>query len=246
MEELARNRQDLAEKWNVGNKSGIMYMKASIPKVLSPIKLGILNIFVPTLLLALLYTATSFIIPNVIDSKFLKFISYCVSIGALVLLIFFAIRTIILSVPRLFIPYIAKKIKSALEINELITTGGKLKFKTNKTKKTIDIVAVMDNIKEQKVVLDTIGEFFSPINEPRYVLIKTFCKIKLYHFSYQIPGLLSPNKETVDVLKKELKILHPFELVYTNTPSKVKIILKCKKRSYIRVNGPKITQKQTS
>ena len=246
MEEMARNRHELASKWNVGNKSGIMYMKASIPKKLSPTGLGIINIFVPTLLLAILYIATSFVIPNIITSKFLGFISYCLSVGALVLLIFYTIRTIIYCVPRLYIAYVSKNIKSALEINELITTGGKLKFRTNKTKKTIDITAVMDNIKEQKVVLDTIGEFFSPIKEPRYVLIKTFCKIKLYKFSYQIPTLLSPNKETVDILKKQLKILYPFELVYANTPSKVKVVLKCQKHSYIKATGPKIEQKQTS
>ena len=76
MEEMARNRQELADKWNVGNKSGIMYMKASIPKVLSPIKLGIMNIFVPTLILAMLYIATSFVIPNMLTSIFFKFIIY--------------------------------------------------------------------------------------------------------------------------------------------------------------------------
>ena len=246
MEEMSRNRHELADKWNIGNKAGIMYMKASIPKALSPTPLGIMNIFVPTLMLAIVYIATSFIIPNILSSIFFKFISHAISIGSLVLFMFYAIRTIILSVPRLFIPYIAKNIKTALELNKLINTNGKLKFKTNIAKKAIDITAIMDNIKEQKVVLDTIGEFFSPINEPRYVLIKSFNKFKFYKFSYQIPTLLSPNKESVDIVKKQLRILYPFELIYANTPKNTKTIIKCKKNSYIKATSPKIEQKQTS
>ena len=75
MEELAKNRQDLAEKWQAGNKSGIMYMQSSIPKELSPKGLGIFTIFIPTLIFAILSICTLFVIPNTINSKFLIFIS---------------------------------------------------------------------------------------------------------------------------------------------------------------------------
>lgn len=244
MEELAKNRQDLAEKWQAGNKSGIMYMQSSIPKELSPKGLGIFTIFIPTLIFAILSICTLFVIPNTINSKFLIFISYVASVGLLVLFLFSLIRTITLCIPKLFIRHIAKRIMTSLEQEGHISNDGKIKIKTNKTKNTIDIVAVLDNIKEQKVLLDTIQEFFSPIIDPRYVIIKTFFGIKIHRYSFQVPTLLSANKETVDPFVKQLKLLLPFKLVFAKSIGQTRTIINCQKRSYIKVNGKQISQKQ--
>ena len=244
MEELAKNRQELAEKWQVGNKAGIMYMQSSIPKELSPKGLGISTLFIPTLLFAILSICTLFIIPNIINSKFVAFVSYVGSVGLLALLFFSIIRTTILCVPKLFIGHIAKNIMTALERENVISNNGKIKVKRNKVKNTIDIVAVKDNIKEQKVLLDTIQEFFSPIVDPRYVIIKTFFGIKFYRFSFQIPTLLSNNKETVAPFTKQLKILLPFKVIYAKSIGKTRIIINCQKQSYINSSSKKITQKQ--
>ena len=244
MEELAKNREQLAEKWQVGNKTGIMYMQTSIPSVLAPTNLGIFNIFIPTLLLAILSVVTLFVIPNTITSKFLIFLSYVASIGIVVILILSLIRSLLLCIPKLFIKYIAKNIKLGLEREELISNTGKLEIRRNKTKKSIDIVANLDNLKDQKVLLDTIQEFFSPIIDSRYVLIKTFLGIKIYKYSFQIPSLLSINKETVNPFVKQLKLLLPFTLIYTKTVTQTKTLITCQKYSYIKYNSKKITQKQ--
>ena len=244
MEELARNRQNLADKWQVGNKSGIMYMQSSIPKELSPMGLGIFTIFMPTLIFAILAICTLFVIPNAMPHMFIKFVSYVASVGILVLLFFSTIRTVMLTVPRLFIGHISKKIMSTLENEGHISKHGKIKVKNNKKKKTIDIVAIAENIKEQKVILDSIQEFFSPIIDPRYIIIKKILGIKIHRYSFQVPTLLSSNKDTVTAFTKQLKLLLPFKVVFAKSIGQTRTIINCQKRSYIKVNGKKITQKQ--
>ena len=133
---------------------------------------------------------------------------------------------------------------SALVSEGQISKHGKIKVTKNKTKKTIDIVAMMDNIKEQKVLLDAIQEFFSPLIDPRYVLIKKICGIKIYRYSFQIPTLLSNKKETVDPFIKQLKLLLPFKVIFAKGIGQTRTIITCQKRSYIKANGRKFTQKQ--
>jgi hypothetical protein len=124
-----------------------------------------------------------------------------------------------------------------------ISDGGQIRVKKNKLKRTIDVIAELENIKDQKVMLDALTEFFSRVVEPRYVLIKVMFGLKLYKYSYPLPTLISSRKEVADDFAKKLKLIHPYTLIYTKSAENVQVLLNCQKHSYINPNKT-ITQKQ--
>jgi hypothetical protein len=107
----------------------------------------------------------------------------------------------------------------------------------------INVVLISENLKEQKVFHSAISEFFSPIDKPRYILIKTFLNIKLYRYSYQIPKLFSGNKETAFYLYMRLKPVLSGKVVYDSAKNQ-KDIYKAQKHNYINKTNKQVFQKQ--
>lgn len=81
-------------------------------------------------------------------------------------------------------------------------------------------------------------EMLSPIENPRYILIsKTRFKHYNYELSFACPSIIGKKKEYAEVLAKELKATTVnFEPVYTHCENGRRLILKCRKRSYITFN----------
>mgnify|MGYP003500554812 FL=1 len=82
------------------------------------------------------------------------------------------------------------------------------------------------------------AEMLSPIENPRYILIsKNIFKRYNYELSFACPSILGKKKEYVEVLAEKLKATTGnFEPVYTHREDGRRLILKCRKRSYITFN----------
>ena len=85
----------------------------------------------------------------------------------------------------------------------------------------------------------------SPIENPRYLLIaKNIFKKYNYKLSFACPSAIGKKKEYVEVLAKHLKLAaRGFEPVFTHCESGRRLILKCRKKSYITANYKQMNKK---
>lgn len=101
------------------------------------------------------------------------------------------------------------------------------------------------SIHDQNIFNNAMTEMLSPIENPRYILIaKTIFKRYNYKLSFACPSIIGKKKEYVEVLAKKLKATTGnFEPIYTYRENGRKLILKCRKRSYITFNEKEMGKK---
>lgn len=104
---------------------------------------------------------------------------------------------------------------------------------------------------EKYVFAGAMRELLSSIDNPRYILIKTYGIAKLsflqYSHSYACPSVIATRKENVEILTKYLKkCTGRFALFYTRNEIGRKVLLKCRKRSYINCNEAYIKNKKVT
>lgn len=101
------------------------------------------------------------------------------------------------------------------------------------------------SVHDQNLFNTAIKELLSVIENPRYILIAANLFGCLnYSLSFACPGVIGRKKEYVAVLTEKLKArTGGFKAVYTHREGGRKIILKCRKRSYITYNT-KIMQRK--
>lgn len=242
METESKNRELLANKWNI-DKSGIMYMQTTVPNSRVPQKLAILNGFFPTLFLLVSFILTCIVLPQKVDFNFIKILLYALSTYIFVLLLKNIIKVLILSIPKLFILKLSIAIKSSLQKFNFISKNSKIKIKTNKNEKAINLILISDNIKEQKMFLDCINEFLSPILDCRYILCNSFWKFYIYKYSFQIPKILSTNKDFAESVQNNLKFIMSTKLIFNSTKNS-QAIYWCINKGYLNKNSFEIKQKQ--
>ncbi|MBQ2734330.1 MAG: DEAD/DEAH box helicase family protein [Clostridia bacterium] len=94
------------------------------------------------------------------------------------------------------------------------------------------------SIHDQNIFNTAMTEMLSPIENPRYILIsKNIFKRYNYELSFACPSIIGKKKEYVEVLAEKLKATTgSFEPVYTHREDGRRLILKCRKRSYITFN----------
>lgn len=160
----------------------------------------------------------------------------------LLLFIINILKLICLSSSKIFVYFIAKAIKISLENQSIISHGATLKVSKQK-KGIINVVLISENLKEQKVFHNAVCEFFSPMDNPRYILIKTILNLKIYRYSYQIPKLFSTNKSMAHDFYARLKAILSGTVIYNSTKNQ-KVIYKAQKRNYISKKNKPVSQKQ--
>ena len=77
-------------------------------------------------------------------------------------------------------------------------------------------------------------ELLSPMNNPRYVILKRAYRIPQYYYSMACPSLLGNNKQNTELFQKELaRQLGDMSVIYTRTEAGHSIYKKCVKRSFV-------------
>lgn len=120
----------------------------------------------------------------------------------------------------------------------LISPSAKVETKMNKDLLFVSLWLRNASIHDQNVFNAAMTEMLSPIENPRYILIakKRFGRYN-YGLSYACPSILGKKKEYVDLLAEKLRgSTGNFAVVYTYKEGGRKLILKCRKKSYITHN----------
>lgn len=104
------------------------------------------------------------------------------------------------------------------------------------------------DVYEKNIFSKALNEFFSPLDDPRYILIlnreKASKKGELVCFA--CPSVLSRNKETVEALnRKTAKFIGNAELLYTRNADAAKLTEKCRTNSVIAGSARKAKSKKT-
>lgn len=139
----------------------------------------------------------------------------------------------------------AKCILKTLKDIDVIESACSLKVKSDPNGMFINVSLVNATIHEQNIFNKAIAEFLSPIDNPRYIVIKRGLISKYnYKYSFACPTIIGKNKETADLFNRYLsKIIGKYELVYTRHENGRKFILKCRTKSYISYNAKKVNNK---
>ena len=80
----------------------------------------------------------------------------------------------------------------------------------------VNVSLVNATIHESNIFNKSIAEFLSPIDNPRYIVIKRGLLHKYnYKYSFACPSIIGKNKETADLFNKYLsKIIGKYDRVY--------------------------------
>ena len=121
---------------------------------------------------------------------------------------------------------------------ELISPSAKVETTAYKQIYVVSLHLRNASIHDQNIFNTAMAEMLSPIENPRYILIsKNIFKRYNYELSFACPSIIGKKKEYVEVLAKKLKATTGnFEPVYTHREDGRRLILKCRKRSYITFN----------
>ena len=121
---------------------------------------------------------------------------------------------------------------------ELISPSAKVETNAYKQIYVVSLHLRNASIHDQNIFNTAMAEMLSPIENPRYILIsKNIFKHYNYELSFACPSIIGKKKEYVEVLAEKLKATTgDFEPVYTHREDGRRLILKCRKRSYITFN----------
>ena len=121
---------------------------------------------------------------------------------------------------------------------ELIAPSSRVDATVDKNAHFVTLKLKNASVHDQNIFNAAITEMLSPIQNPRYILIaKHFGKKFDYRLSFACPTVIGKRKEYVEILAEKLKRLTAnFVPVYAHKEEGRKLILKCRKRSYITYN----------
>lgn len=127
----------------------------------------------------------------------------------------------------------------------LISPSAKVETSAHKQLYFVSLYLRNASIHDQNIFNVAMAEMLSPIENPRYVLVgKNIFNKYNYELSFACPSIIGKKKEYVEVLAEKLKATTGrFEPVYTHREEGRKLILKCRKSSYITFNEKAKEQK---
>ena len=140
-------------------------------------------------------------------------------------------------------------LRTLKEIGEIESRGATVSVKKSEKKNTVNCSLSKATVREKNVFAKAVSELLSPIDDPRYLLIGTKGISKFtsrnYVQSYACPSVIAVNKETAEILAKNLKSAGgKFELVFTRNENGRKELFKCRKYSYINANSRLVKNKK--
>lgn len=250
---LSKDRHSVKERWdNSLFESSKMGIQTQVPKDRKIPAFTFINIAKVLLILsiesALICLCTQILSRLTIQSK-LGFFALFIMVASIMLfsfgISFVTKRLIANSNPTNQIKSFAKCILKTLKDVDIIESSCSLKVKSDPNGIYINVFLVNATNREQNIFNKAMAELLTPIDNPRYIVIKknAFNKYN-YKYSFACPSIIGKNKETAELFNKYLSsIIGKYELVYTRHENGRKFILKCRTKSYISYNAKKINNK---
>ena len=128
---------------------------------------------------------------------------------------------------------------------DLISPSAKVDVHSDKYLMSVSLRLRNASVHDQNVFNTAMTEMLTPIENPRYILIsKNVFGRYDYLRSFACPSIIGKKKEYVSVLAEKLKhTTGNFEPIYTHREDGRKMILKCRRRSYISFNEREMNKK---
>ena len=149
-----------------------------------------------------------------------------------------ALRLSRLMSPKKNVTAIAEAVLASLrQTGHIKSLGAKIRVETDPIGTFINFGLRQATIYEQNIFAQAMNEMLSPIENPKYLLIRK--KGFNYHYwqSYSCPEILAGKKEDAEVLRKNMSHLNGrFELVYTYNANGREYLWKSCCRSYVNAN----------
>lgn len=238
---FAKDRQNLANKWQVVGRDAIMQMQCSIPKSRIPKKPAIISL-IKTNFYAITILFLTIVLPLLVQNPILIWMGYIASTLLFIIFAFKLYKTINLMSSTLFIKKLTKQLKEVFEDKKMFSSASNISV--SKQQKNILVSISLYSIKEQTMFLTALQEMFSPLNNPRYILCFTN-GFKLKHpYCFQLPSVFATNIKTANYLKFNLTIIRPSKLMYANGKKLQKDVMLCTIKQYLKNNQDEIVIKQ--
>jgi hypothetical protein len=146
------------------------------------------------------------------------------------------------SSPKKSIQGLSKAVLNTLKDIDLIHDGARLNIMSDDLDLSISVSIKNATIHEQNIFNESIKELLSPIENPRYIIIKKNT-IGKYNFKYSFacPTIIAKGDHGPEILNNHLKnIMGNMEAKYVYYDFGRKLILQCKKKSFIIQNAKAI------
>lgn len=251
MRELACDRQALADKWNSALAiSSEMFQMSEVPKdrkfpaftFYNLARLGLLSSIVG-------------LVVWLICEAFYKYTSaavhWFVAVAGIVIIfvaanfIWSIISTKLLkhSNPKKSIITLADCVLQTLKECGKITSDCAVEVRANKIGTQVHIRLKGAAVREQKLFTVALCDMFSPIENPRYIIIPRGILGYRYRYALACPNVLGSKQEYAELFAAKLKkSTGRLEVVYTRNEKGRAFIRKCRRNAYISENARQVEQ----
>ena len=141
---------------------------------------------------------------------------------------------------------ISKTILDSFKELGLIHDGAVLSVKEDQYKIFTNIAIKNATIYEQNIFNEAIKELLTPIDNPKYLIIKkNVFGFYDYTYSFSCPSIFDKNSQNVSVFKEHLKkSLGNMEIKYAYSEDGRQLLVKARKKAFITQNAKKLKKKQ--
>lgn len=148
--------------------------------------------------------------------------------------------------PKKAIKSLANCVLKTLTETGIIQKGGYVTVASDMSNTYIYCTLENASVREKQLFSQAIGEMFSAIDNPRYVFVKKGLDgRKSYSKSYSCLGILAGNKETAELLGRNIeKIMGKYYLICTGTEQGRKELLNCRRYSFLNINDALLQNKK--
>ncbi|NLG81202.1 MAG: DEAD/DEAH box helicase family protein [Bacilli bacterium] len=251
MLELSRKRDEMRKSWfNVLQETSNQNLVEmdEISEEIQPKRFVLINglnaFILSNILISLIW---GFINVPLLNVSFLNGALYLITISVVIYYCVFAYYKLLNFIsPINTIKTLGRCILLTLQdIGEIKSPHALVRVKAIKDNTCVEVYLENATTREEGIFVLAMRELLSAIDNPRYLIIKKYPWGLSYYLSYACPSIIGTNKNTVRIFQDHLeKRAGKFILVYTRSAEGRKLILKCRRWSYISQNERFIKQKK--
>lgn len=247
---LSKERSEIKNKWHneTAHDSFAIVVNTTIPKEKKVPVATFLNYALNVILIAIEIFLLNSLWKVVSVNGIPLTVGLLATIVVLFVILYHGIKKIVLHFnPANSIKTLGCAVYKTLCKCELISPCAKVETNADKQLNFITLNLRNASIHDQNLFNTAMAEMLAPIENPRYILIsKTKFNQYNYKLSFACPSIIGKKKEYVQILAEQLKsTTGKFEPVYTYREEGRKLILKCRRHSYITFNEKAMNKKYT-
>ncbi len=124
---------------------------------------------------------------------------------------------------------------------DIQSQGARLQVEHDASHSNIECALIGATIREKNIFSKAMGELLSPIDNPRYIVVKTYGSMLHYLQSFACPERIGNNQKNAEIFAQFLsRASGSFHAFYTRNERGRKHLLRCRRQSYINRNQRQI------